>query len=672
MILFAGLFCWEVSGQGLGNVSYGKILSADATPYGIECAHADASGNFYLTGASKSTGNFGEALKLGGTLAPSPSGGAYFFYILKHNSSGVLQSSTFLYSNSTSNDNRINVRAITTDPSGNVYISGYFTGTVDFDGGAPLANRVSTSGTTFLAKYDANLNFVWAKNFGGGAGVNVVVPEDIKISPTTGQIWVAGYLVGDNTQAIQNDADPDAGTVQMLGLLTSKAGFACAYNVTTGAYVSGSLTAWINNSFVSTDDVFVKSLAINSLGKIFVAGYFETSMSNCAGLLPISTANPTASFIASFDPGPLNCTLVKYDAAAANTFLDLAIDPSNNNNVYVAGGGSSGGTLLKYNAALALQWSRNPGLKINSIAIDNSNMVNAVGYNSSNNAFIQKYNSTGVAQFGASGFALTNISGDGFEEVQISGTNILLGGTWGFGMGFNSDIGFDDDDLIVSFPNGSTSQNHQFWGIYFLDNLGPIGTVSSTASSSTKISPIPITVTFDEPVIGYVPADHDIINGTISNVVEVNNKTFTFNMVPAGQGTVSYQLFAGMFSDYHNNLNGGSNYFSRIYDTVAPSIVIASTHPDPSPNLNPFPFTIDFSETMLQLAQGDDADKSAILQFRATRRGLTLAPGVANYIVSRAPRAMHELLEVLELLDSASLAQQRALSIPFVKEALGW
>lgn len=73
-----------------------------------------------------------------------------------------------------------------------------------------------------------------------------------------------------------------------------------------------------------------------------------------------------------------------------------------------------------------------------------------------------------------------------------------------------------------------------------------------------------------------------------------------------------------------------------------------------------------------QLAPGDDADKAAILQFRATRRGLTLSPGVASYIVSRAPRGMAQLLEVLDLLDKASLARQRALSIPFVKEALGW
>lgn len=73
-----------------------------------------------------------------------------------------------------------------------------------------------------------------------------------------------------------------------------------------------------------------------------------------------------------------------------------------------------------------------------------------------------------------------------------------------------------------------------------------------------------------------------------------------------------------------------------------------------------------------QLAEGDDDDKAAILQFRATRRGLSLSPGVASYIVSRAPRAMEQLLAVLDQLDAASLAQQRALSIPFVKQALGW
>jgi len=73
-----------------------------------------------------------------------------------------------------------------------------------------------------------------------------------------------------------------------------------------------------------------------------------------------------------------------------------------------------------------------------------------------------------------------------------------------------------------------------------------------------------------------------------------------------------------------------------------------------------------------QLTPPDDEAKAAILQFRATRRGLHLSAGVAGYIVSRAPRAMEQLLQVLDRLDTVSLVEQRALSIPFVKAAMGW
>ena len=72
-----------------------------------------------------------------------------------------------------------------------------------------------------------------------------------------------------------------------------------------------------------------------------------------------------------------------------------------------------------------------------------------------------------------------------------------------------------------------------------------------------------------------------------------------------------------------------------------------------------------------QLPAADDADKAAILRFRASRRGLNMPPEVANYIVSRSPRALEHLLGQLDALDRASLAEQRSLSIPFVKEVLG-
>lgn len=73
-----------------------------------------------------------------------------------------------------------------------------------------------------------------------------------------------------------------------------------------------------------------------------------------------------------------------------------------------------------------------------------------------------------------------------------------------------------------------------------------------------------------------------------------------------------------------------------------------------------------------QLPQPDDDAKDAILRFRAERRGLSLSAEVSAYIVSRAPRSLESLLALLDILDKASLAEQRALSIPFVKQTLHW
>lgn len=67
----------------------------------------------------------------------------------------------------------------------------------------------------------------------------------------------------------------------------------------------------------------------------------------------------------------------------------------------------------------------------------------------------------------------------------------------------------------------------------------------------------------------------------------------------------------------------------------------------------------------------DDAGKLAALQLRAQARGLDLGPEVGTYLLRRAPRDMHALFQLLERLDQASLAAQRRLTIPFVRELLG-
>lgn len=75
---------------------------------------------------------------------------------------------------------------------------------------------------------------------------------------------------------------------------------------------------------------------------------------------------------------------------------------------------------------------------------------------------------------------------------------------------------------------------------------------------------------------------------------------------------------------------------------------------------------------VFQVQPLDDASKQAALQARAKARGLELTDEVAQYIMHRAPRNTHELFKTLQRLDDASLAEQRRLTIPFVKQTLNF
>lgn len=68
----------------------------------------------------------------------------------------------------------------------------------------------------------------------------------------------------------------------------------------------------------------------------------------------------------------------------------------------------------------------------------------------------------------------------------------------------------------------------------------------------------------------------------------------------------------------------------------------------------------------------DDEERQEILVARARRRGLAMPAEVARYIGHRAGRSLGDLMAVLEELDRASLTYQRSLSIPFVRQVMGW
>lgn len=75
---------------------------------------------------------------------------------------------------------------------------------------------------------------------------------------------------------------------------------------------------------------------------------------------------------------------------------------------------------------------------------------------------------------------------------------------------------------------------------------------------------------------------------------------------------------------------------------------------------------------VFQLQGLSDEDKLRALQLRASRRGLQLSDEVGRFILARGERSMNALFELLERLDQASLQAQRKLTIPFLKETLGW
>jgi DnaA family protein len=75
---------------------------------------------------------------------------------------------------------------------------------------------------------------------------------------------------------------------------------------------------------------------------------------------------------------------------------------------------------------------------------------------------------------------------------------------------------------------------------------------------------------------------------------------------------------------------------------------------------------------LYQLRGLDDADKKQLLQLRARGRGMNLSPAVAEYVLNRTQRSLPALMEVLEELDRSSLAHQRPLTIPLVKQTMGW
>ncbi len=76
------------------------------------------------------------------------------------------------------------------------------------------------------------------------------------------------------------------------------------------------------------------------------------------------------------------------------------------------------------------------------------------------------------------------------------------------------------------------------------------------------------------------------------------------------------------------------------------------------------------SGTVYQLRQPGEGQKRLALQQRARQLGFELSDQVVDYLLLRSARDMHALFAVLDQLDTASLVQQRKVTVPMLRQLL--
>lgn len=151
------------------------------------------------------------------------------------------------------------LQILTIDGSGNVYIAGSFSGTVDFDPSPTTTFNLTSAGggDAFFAKYSSAGVLIWANKL-GSTGEDEAYGIAVDAS---GNVYVAGYFTG------TVDFNPDAVTVTNR----TSAGFEDAFF---GKYSSAGGLNWVNPVGSSAFDDYAYGIAVDASGNVYVTGVF--------------------------------------------------------------------------------------------------------------------------------------------------------------------------------------------------------------------------------------------------------------------------------------------------------------------------------------------------------------------------------------------------------------
>ena len=293
-----------------GNLVWAKRIGGTGDDIGYSIA-VDATGNIYTTGAFQITVDFNP----NASVLNLTSTGNYDIFVSKLNAAGNLVWAKAM-GNATSNDIG---NSIAIDATGNVYTTGYFQGTVDFDPNAGVLNLTSAGNADiFVSKLGATGNLVWAKSMGGTSndfGNSIAVDA-------SGNVYTTGYFGG------TVDFDPNAGDLNLTstGFLDI---FVSKLNAT------GNLV-WAK-AMGGTTNVVGFGITVDATGNVYITGYFQgiVDFDPSAGISNLTASGSTDIFVSKL-ASTGNFAWAKSMGGISNDFgSSIAVDAIGN--VYTTG-----------------------------------------------------------------------------------------------------------------------------------------------------------------------------------------------------------------------------------------------------------------------------------------------------------------------------------------------
>jgi hypothetical protein len=292
-----------------GNFVWAKLIASTWSVTGYDIA-LDASGNIYLTGYFSSTTDFDP----GPGVVNLVSAGQNDVFILKLNASG-----NYLWAKRIGGSSADYAWSVAVDVSGNVYTTGEFLGTVDFDPGTGIVNLTSAGqNDIFVLKLDASGNFVWARRSGSTS-------HDYSKSIATdasGNVYVAGSFQG------TSDFDPGTGTFNM-----TTAGLTDIFVWKLDA--SGNFIWARQMGGLSFDESY--GIALDNAGNILTTGFFQgtADFDPGSGVHNMTSAGVDNVFVSKLDSSGSFVWAKQFVGTGNADAYSIAVDLSGN--VYTTG-----------------------------------------------------------------------------------------------------------------------------------------------------------------------------------------------------------------------------------------------------------------------------------------------------------------------------------------------